>query len=239
MGDGVYGSDPNILDIDNDAEEFIALAGTRGFEAPAAITADKITVDGTTLRFSDATYGGLQTSGGASFASLNGTAGNLVAVIGYAAAAIVAGTAYGSEASGIRASTAAEFSNRDAFVLTNGSGTNRFPIRAGTDASTNSAPLTQAEVRAVLEDAFAVMSRARAQICRPLDSRAQVTISLVDTHGAVLGIVRAPDAPIFGTDVSLQKARTAAFSRAPTPGRSSAPTPAPTCSISSPQSAVS
>ncbi|MDX8356873.1 heme-binding protein [Sphingopyxis terrae] len=211
MGDGVYGSDPNILDIDNDAEEFIALAGTRGFEAPTGITADKITVDGTTLRFSDATYGGLQTSGGASFASLNGTAGNLVAVIGYAAAAIVAGTAYGSEASGIRASTAAEFSNRDAFVLTNGSGTNRFPIRAGTDASTNSAPLTQTEVRAVLEDAFAVMSRARAQIRRPLDSRAQVTISLVDTHGAVLGIVRAPDAPIFGTDVSLQKARTAAF----------------------------
>src|SRR3546814_8724472 len=55
------------------------------------------------------------------------------------------------------------------------------------------------------------MSRARAQIRRPLDSRAQVSISVVDTHGAVLGIVRSPDAPIFGTDVSLQKARTAAF----------------------------
>jgi uncharacterized protein GlcG (DUF336 family) len=38
-----------------------------------------------------------------------------------------------------------------------------------------------------------------------------MTISLVDTHGAVLGIVRGPDAPVFGTDVSLQKARTAAF----------------------------
>jgi len=34
---------------------------------------------------------------------------------------------------------------------------------------------------------------------------------MVDTHGAVLGVVRAPDAPIFGADVSLQKARTAAF----------------------------
>src|SRR3546814_4172354 len=55
------------------------------------------------------------------------------------------------------------------------------------------------------------MSRSRAQIRRPLDSRAQVTISIVDTHGSVLGIVRSPDAPIFGTDVSLQKARTAAF----------------------------
>ena len=63
----------------------------------------------------------------------------------------------------------------------------------------------------MLEEAFTVMSRARAQIRRPLDSRAQVTISIVDTHGSVLGIVRSPDAPIFGTDVSLQKARTAAF----------------------------
>ncbi len=211
MGDGVYGSDPNILDIDNDPEEFIALAGTRGFEAPGAITADKITVDGTSLRFSDATFAGVMSSGGASFASLNGTAGNLVAVTGYTNAAVTAGTTYGSEASGIRASTAAEFSNRDAFVLTNGSGTNRYPLRAGTDGATNSAPLTQAEARAVLEEAFTVMSRARAQIRRPLDSRAQVTISIVDTHGAVLGIVRSPDAPIFGTDVSLQKARTAAF----------------------------
>jgi uncharacterized protein GlcG (DUF336 family) len=56
-----------------------------------------------------------------------------------------------------------------------------------------------------------VMSRARGQIRRPLDSRAQVSISVVDTFGTPLGIVRAPDAPIFGIDVSLQKARTAAF----------------------------
>jgi uncharacterized protein GlcG (DUF336 family) len=218
MGDGVYGSDPNILDIDNDAEEFIALAGTRGFEAPSTITADKITVDGTSLRFSDATFAGVMTSGSASFASLNGSAGNLVAVIGYANAAITAGVAYGSEASGIRAATAAEFSNRDAFILTDGSGANRYPLRAGTDGATNPSPLTQAEARAVLEEAFTVMSRARAQIRRPLDSRAQVTISIVDTHGSVLGIVRSPDAPIFGTDVSLQKARTAAFFSHPQAG---------------------
>src|SRR3546814_14619136 len=55
------------------------------------------------------------------------------------------------------------------------------------------------------------MIRARAHVQRPLDSRAQVTISIGDTNGAVLGIVRSPDAPIFGTDVSWQKARTAAF----------------------------
>ena len=211
MGDGVYGLDTNILDIENDAEEFIALAGARGFEAPGAITADKISVDGTSLRFSDATAAGLMSGGGANFASLNGTAGNLVAVAGYANAAITAGVAYGTEASGIRPSTAAEFSNRDAYVFTDGSGTNRYPIRAATDGAAVATPLSAVEVRAVLEEAFTVMSRARAQIRKPLDSRAQVTITVVDTFGTALGMVRSPDAPIFGSDVSLQKARTAAF----------------------------
>src|SRR3546814_5018585 len=32
MGDGVYGSDTNILDVDNDPEEFIELAGTTGLD---------------------------------------------------------------------------------------------------------------------------------------------------------------------------------------------------------------
>jgi uncharacterized protein GlcG (DUF336 family) len=63
----------------------------------------------------------------------------------------------------------------------------------------------------VLEEAFTIMSRARAQIRQPLDSRAQVSLSVVDTRGQVLGLVRSPDAPVFGIDVSLQKARTAAF----------------------------
>ncbi|MEM9702457.1 MAG: hypothetical protein AAF907_08440, partial [Planctomycetota bacterium] len=71
--------------------------------------------------------------------------------------------------------------------------------------------ITADEARVILEEAFTVMSRARAQIRRPLDSPAEVSISLVDTRGRILGIVRAPDAPIFGTDVSLQKARTATF----------------------------
>jgi uncharacterized protein GlcG (DUF336 family) len=55
------------------------------------------------------------------------------------------------------------------------------------------------------------MAEARAQIRQPLNSRAQVSIVVVDTHGTVLGLVRAPDAPLFGIDVSLQKARSAVF----------------------------
>lgn len=210
MGDGDYGFDPNILDRDIDPEEAIAFAGTQGFAAADAIRADRITVDGTSLRFSDITGSDIGTVSG-NFAAINGTAGSLVAVRGYSTAAIIAGTPYGTEASGIRAARAAEFNNSDAFILTDGAGNNRYPIRAGTDSASNSQPLTAAEVRAVLEEAFTVLTRARAQIRRPLDSRMQASISVVDTHGEVLGIVRSPDAPIFGIDVSLQKARTAMF----------------------------
>ncbi|MGB3378586.1 MAG: heme-binding protein, partial [Allopontixanthobacter sediminis] len=205
-GDGDYGFDDNILDRDSDAEEAVALAGIQGFAPPIEITADRIPVDGTTLRFSDMTtadIGPLTTS----FASVSGE-GSLVAVAGYNDGSIWSGTTYGSETSGIRVSTAAEFANRDAWVLTDGAGNNRYPIRAGTDGAS---ALTAAEARAILEEAFAVLSRARAQIRRPLDSRMQASISVVDTNGQILGLVRSPDGPIFGTDVALQKARTAAF----------------------------
>src|SRR3546814_20113693 len=80
-----------------------------------------------------------------------------------------------------------------------------------TGVQTCALPSSEAEARALLEEAFEIMSRARAQIRRPLDSRAQVTISVVDTHGEVLGIVRAPDAQICGIDVSMPKPRNAAF----------------------------
>lgn len=209
IADGVYGFDPNVLDRDADVDEAIALAGTVGFEAPVSIRADRITADGTSLRYTDVEYPQISAVAGASFA---GTAGALVPVAGYyPGTGLLAGSTYGTEASGVRASTAAEFANRDAFVLSNGAGVNRYPVRGGTDAGDVAAPLTAAEAQVILEEAFTVMSRARAQIRQPLDSRAQVTISLVDTRGRVLGIVRSPDAPIFGIDVSLQKARTANF----------------------------
>lgn len=210
MGDGDYGFDNNILDIDVDDEEAVALAGIQGFAPPASIAANRISVDGTSLRFSDMVVSDLSPLQG-NFAAINNSIGSLLTVQGYTNGPIIAGTAYGAEASGIRAATATEFTNSDAFVLTDGTGANRFPIRGGTDSAAVSAPLTATEVRAVLEEAFKVLSRSRAQIRQPLDSRMQASVSVVDTHGQILGIVRSPDGPIFGTDVSLQKARTAAF----------------------------
>ena len=214
MSDGDYGFDPDVTNIDTDIEEYTALAGTKGFEAPEDIRADRIPVDGTTLRYSDARYDSLVATSAPAFATINGPAGQLIPVRGYyglPTIAILPGTPYGTEASGLRLATAGEFSRTDAMVLTNGAGTNRYPIRAGTDGAAVGTSLSAAESRAILEEAFTVMARARAQIRRPLDSQAQVTISVVDTYGEVLGIVRSPDAPLFGVDVSLQKARTVAF----------------------------
>jgi uncharacterized protein GlcG (DUF336 family) len=210
MADGDYAFDNNVLDINDDAEEAIAFAGMQGFAPPDAITADKISIDGTTLRFSDARADNLHPLQG-DFAAIPPALGLLIAVPGYTGGTIVPGVAYGTEASGYRTAKPAEFAFPDAFVLSDGQGNDRYPIQGATDAAAVSQPLTAAEARALLEEAYRVMSRSRGQIRRPLDSRAQVTISVVDTYGAVLGLVRAPDAPVFGTDVALQKARTVAF----------------------------
>ncbi|MBL4870976.1 MAG: heme-binding protein [Robiginitomaculum sp.] len=213
-GDDDYGFDTEIVDIDNSLEELIAVAGTFGFAAPQSIRADRITVDGTSLRFIDKDESDLASNPASapSFASVDGSSGNLVAVTGYyQGVSTLAGTTYKFENSGMRPSTRAEYANPDVFVFTNGSGVNRFPPIAATDGAVVTSPLTQAEVRTVIEEAFLVMTRSRAQIRKPLDSRAEVSISVVDTYGTILGMVRSPDAPIFGSDVSLQKARTATF----------------------------
>ncbi len=210
--DGTYGFDPNVLDIDTDIDERIALAGTTGFEAPLGVRANQISLDGTVLRYTDTDYASLAAVASASFAATVPALGNLSPVIGYyPVAAVLAGAVYGSEASGLRRATAAEFSNSDAFVLSDGAGAARFPLRAGTDAAEVGTAISALEAQRILEQAFGVMSKARAQIRKPLDSLAQVTIAVVDTRGVPLGLVRSPDAPVFGIDVALQKARTAAF----------------------------
>lgn len=212
MGDGDYGFDPEITDIDVDDEEHIALAATAAFAPPETISANRISVDGTLLRYSDAHVEGLRSNPASApaFGAL-GAAGSLVAVGGFSGGGIIAGAGYGSEASGLRPARAAEFNHPDAFVVSDGAGNNRFPARSGTDAGDVAQPLNVAEVRGVLEEAFKSASRSRGQIRQPLDSRAQVSISVVDTRGAVLGLVRGPDAPLFGADVAIQKARSTAF----------------------------
>jgi uncharacterized protein GlcG (DUF336 family) len=212
MADGDYGFDTNIQDVDYDIDEQIAWAATSGYAAPDSITADKVFIDGTQLVYTNASNSTIKSNPAQAAAfSSSASVGTLTPVTGYFAGTILPGAVYGTEASGIRPATSAEFNNVDAFVLSNGSGTNRYQAIGGSDAADVGTALTSGEVSAVLQAAFKVMSDTRAAIRQPLNSRAQVTMSVVDTHGKILGIVRAPDAPIFGIDVSLQKARTAAF----------------------------
>ena len=204
IADAVYGVDLDITStVDSDLDELIAVAGTSGFNAPTARRADRITVDGRTLRFTDSEA----VVSNPAAAPANPTAGALLIVPGYkTASAVTAGTLFNTAASGYRQDNTGAFSGLNAFVLVDGGGIDRFPLRSGTDGL-----LTQAEVTQILAEAIRVANRARAQIRLPLGSPAQVNISVVDTNGTILGLIRTPDAPVFGTDVAVQKARTAMF----------------------------
>ena len=84
-----------------------------------------------------------------------------------------------------------------------------FPFIAGTAPSSNA--LTASDVGTIIAHAAQQANITRAAIRQPLGSNARVTIAVVDTAGVVLGIFRQQDAPVFGFDVAVQKARTAAF----------------------------
>ena len=212
--DGLYSVDLSIADVDADlTDEAIALAATFGFAAPPERRANQITVEGKTFRFSDATADDLFRN--PANAPAFPPRGALVAVTGYTnGLAISPGLVFGQAASGIRAASLANpdeaaFVDEDGFVFVDALNNNRFPAIDGVAIGGNE--LRSAEVEELLEQALTVANRARAQIRRPLSSQARVTISVVDTDGNVVGMVRTRDAPVFGADVSLQKARTAAF----------------------------
>lgn len=213
IADGLYSYDATISDADRDIDELIAVAASFGLGAPRDRRADRITVDGKTLRFADVDFADLA-SNPASASSISLPAeGQLLAVPGYADAVVLAGTVFGQTPSGVRAASEPALAAQDAFVLVDGGGVNRFPARASTTAG----GLTQAEVQSLMVEALRVSNRARAQIRRPLGTVARVSVSIVDLDGSVLALARGRDAPVFGIDVSLQKARTALlFSKAGT-----------------------
>ena len=84
-----------------------------------------------------------------------------------------------------------------------------FPFIGGTAPGANA--LTASEVQTIISHAAQQANITRAAIRQPLGSNARVTIAVVDTAGVVLGVFRQQDAPVFGFDVAVQKARTAAF----------------------------
>ena len=210
IADGFYGFDEDVGNSDEDLDELIAMAGSYSFAAPIN-RRERVTLDGKIARFSDIDFDDLLTHppNAPGFAAIDGVSGVLVPVISYydETAGILAGTAFGQNASGIRPDSG-NYGNLDAFVLVDNTNTERYPPIAGTDGAN---ALTANEARQLVRSALAVAKRSRAQIRLPISSPVQVTVSIVDTNGVVLAQARTRDAPIFGTDVSLQKARTASF----------------------------
>jgi len=206
MADGVYGLDLIITDRDEDLDELISVAGTFGYAAPADIRAERITADGKTFRYVDSESIVSNPAQAPAFAALPGA---LVPVDGYSDGTVRAGVSFGTPASGYRAADGV-FGPLGAFTLVDASNAVRFPPRSGA----GSGALTAAEVSKILEEGIKIGNRARAQIRRPLGSPAEISVSVVDFNGDLLGLVRTADAPVFGTDVAVQKARGALlFSR--------------------------
>jgi uncharacterized protein GlcG (DUF336 family) len=192
--DGVYTIDREISDVDESVEELVALAGSIGFEAPAQRVASRISAGGRNLRYSDASYQDVtrrlsETPPPVTGSFIKGPAGG-----------VVFGTSASGVANTIRAGQPA------AILVSSGGG---YPGRPG--ASLGGAELKEIEVNAILDSSLTTAYRARAAIRQPLDSGARVSIWVVDHLGTPLGFTRSQDAPVFGIDVALQKARTAAF----------------------------
>ncbi|MBV9552786.1 MAG: heme-binding protein [Alphaproteobacteria bacterium] len=204
-----------LVGVPIDDDEVIALAGETGYTPPPSITADNIAVGGLTLQYVDATP--------ANFAApVSGTGTYTpVALGGYfagpaAGQASAPGLIYGSAdgASGIAPDGALgpvlyPGTLFTAYVFTDGAGRIRFPPTNG--ISPPGQAITAAEAQALEISALNVAFSARAAIRIPTNSFAQVTVSVVDLDGNILAMARTPDAPIFGADVSLQKARSAVF----------------------------
>ena len=190
-GDGVYGIDRDPSDFDVPFEEVIALSAVRGFETPALIRGDNILADGVRLAFLNATD--VLRPATIAFGSLPGAIDPLFPIRGAQPSAFTSVTV-----GGIRGEADPRF----------------YPFVGSPSVSANS--LTAADVDQIISQAAQQANITRAAIRQPLGSNARVSIAVVDTEGRVLGLFRQLDAPVFGFDVSVQKARTAAFYSGPT-----------------------
>ena len=183
-GDGLYTVDRNPAADDQTFEELIAASGTRGFEAPPLIRGDNILVDGIRLPFS-----------------------NVASAPAPSTTASIAGATFGFGPGGVP--PASEFVPQVVGGISGEVSPRFFPFIAGTVPSGNA--LAASEVGTIIAHAAQQANVTRAAIRQPLGSNARVTIAVVDMSGIVLGIFRQQDAPVFGFDVAVQKARTAAF----------------------------
>jgi uncharacterized protein GlcG (DUF336 family) len=189
-GDGLYTVDRDPTDADQPFEESIAASAVRGYEAPALIRADNILVDGIRLPYSNVVTPPSPST--IPFDTLTG--------------AFLLFPPGGPPDS--------QFTPAIVGGISGEVSTRFFPFIAGT-APAGANALTAADVGTIISHAAQQANITRAAIRQPLGSNARVTMAVVDTDGVVLGIFRQQDAPVFGYDVAVQKARTAAFFSGP------------------------
>jgi uncharacterized protein GlcG (DUF336 family) len=198
--DGLYSVDLSVRDREQNIEEIIAVAATKGYRPLRDFQADNLLVDGMRLEYSNVPQGQEDGPPGAPFASLVGTAGTLLAPI------------RGQQISGFTPLILGGVPGRvildpsPGVNLTGGVRRGFFPFVGSTVSN-----LTAADVNTILIQAAQQAYRMRAAIRRPIPAPTEVNICVVDTSGAVLGQFSTQDAPQFGQPVSIQKARTALF----------------------------
>jgi uncharacterized protein GlcG (DUF336 family) len=212
----VYSDNLNIFAVPIDNDEVIALAGSTGYVAPSTITADNIAVGGLTLQYTDATPANFAASVAASGVFTPDPVPGLFAGPATGQTAI-AGLTYASPdgGSGIAPDGALgpplyPGTTTVSAVFTDGNGHILYAPTNGL-VPTGGLAITAAEAQALMTSTLNVAYSARAAIRIPTNSFAQVTATIVDLDGNVLAQARTPDAPIFGADVSRQKARSAVF----------------------------
>ena len=162
---GLYGIDRDISDIDHDAEELIAVAGSIGFAAPADLRADRITADGRTLPLRRLRVARVRTprSRRRSHAIAGRTARRRRAT---RPARSAPAPRSARAASGMRADTGALAARRRATSWSTPPNANRFPPRATRRRPAHAPPTCET----ILGEALTIANRARAQIRRPLGS---------------------------------------------------------------------
>lgn len=207
-----YAIELNINTPKASIDEQIAIAGSYGFLAPDNRRGDVIQVGGLTFRYTSISDNQIlsRPERAPSLSSVIASGeGNYVSVPGYFETnAARAGTAFTQPASGI-APASEPFKGINAYMMTDTAGNNRYPPIDGTP--NGGQQLTASDVTTLLKNVVTVANSARAQIRQPLPTNARLSGAVVDLEGNILGILRAEDAPVFSTDVALQKARTAAF----------------------------
>ncbi|HLY37876.1 MAG TPA: heme-binding protein [Candidatus Binatia bacterium] len=191
-GDGIYRADLNPTDDDVTREEQIAVAATVGFPTPDEIRGDRIYVNGLRLPFRNVEPGPRRRA----------------PTIDLTSAGTFRVGPFDSPASRIMRRT---LGGVHGGFLVNEVGAERFPIVDAIDPPPGDGGLTAADVRRILGQGARQADRTRAGIRRPIGDRARVNLTVVDRAGTIIGFFRTADAPVFGIDVSAQKARTAAF----------------------------